>query len=147
MSVWTAEREAELRQLVKAGKTQSQIAVVFGVKKGAISGKVARLGLELCRRQGGQLRADPALPVPDFKRSVKTRPLPERPPQVSDAAVPLISAAPNQCRYPLWPDAETGAPDHMVCGKHGYPWCDEHRQRCFGRGTGQERAAHRGGAV
>jgi hypothetical protein len=48
---WTAERVAELGTLWQAGLSQEEVAAAMGTTKGAISGKISRLGI--ARRQRG----------------------------------------------------------------------------------------------
>jgi hypothetical protein len=41
----------------------------------------------------------------------------------------LLDADGDHCRFPAWQDTCT----LIVCGKSGYPWCDEHRAIVFER--------------
>lgn len=40
--------------------------------------------------------------------------------------IKLIDTGANVCHWPLW--QENGAPDFLVCGADGYPYCAKHRR-------------------
>ena len=47
-----------------------------------------------------------------------------------DAPITLLTAGPNQCRWPLWGPDEHDQTKHLICGKRcNGPYCDEHKAR------------------
>jgi hypothetical protein len=46
-----------------------------------------------------------------------------------DQYVRLVDAGPCHCRWPMWHDTDLG--QFPICGKPGFPFCEEHRIRAF----------------
>lgn len=91
---WTEARVATLREMWAAGKTQVDIALALGLdSRGAVSGKIARLGLS---------RVKPAPERPRGARSEKCAPTPYK----SDAVLPegrltLAELDGDVCHFPV----------------------------------------------
>ena len=47
-------------------------------------------------------------------------------PELASAPIKLIDTGADVCHWPLW--QENGAPDFLVCGAPGYPYCAKHRR-------------------
>lgn len=148
---WTGERVTTLRALFEQGLSNAQIAVEMNIKsRGAIIGKLHRLGL---RREAGAAGAPKPVrvsstrvaarlkeikrlrPMEAFVRTTRASPSPafesdgvtDLEIEIGDHRVSLLSAGPDQCR---WPAADDGSAN-MVCGAHtaSGPYCARHHFR------------------
>lgn len=160
---WRPERVAKLRELRAQGLSNLQIARALGAKsRAAISGKLHRLGLGLETSAPQPLSRVSSTHVEkrvkEIKQSrpmealVRTAPAP-RPPgpalqpdgfadiavEAGASRVSLLSAAPDQCR---WPAADDGSAT-MVCGAivHTGSYCTRHALRMFARPVASRREA------
>lgn len=128
---WIAERVERLRQLwLERRLSASQIANEFGVSRGAILGKIWRLGLKGTRKPSRH-------PVAGFKRPQRDpqwKPKPRPQPLAVDdddeltmqefLAVELFDLKPGQCRYP-----HGEASPFAFCGqpvREGSSYCAHH---------------------
>jgi len=113
---WSADTDAVLRAEWAAGTTTLQIAILLGVTKNAVVGRVNRL--RLTPRENPVHRADP----------LRTR-LP-RPPAATTPPVPAPRAATTGCcRYPLWPHRARPPQPALFCDAPSLPgrsWCARH---------------------
>jgi len=62
---WTAQQVADLKRLWRAGKSATEIALALGVTRGAITGKLDRLGL---MGRGGAMRKESPPDSPPVRR-------------------------------------------------------------------------------
>lgn len=109
---WTDEKKDRLVELWEAGRTAGEIAAEMPeFSRNAIIGQAHRLGLS-------------ARPSPIICR----RPLPSTPKS-------------RECEYPI---GEPGKPGFKFCHKRvqpGYPYCPEHKARCYRKWERTEDAA------
>lgn len=119
------ERREHILTLRAAGKTDAEIAEVFGIDRSSVSKAVAR-----SRRDGDPRAAYRPAPAP------KLRPVPRALPVGPEPTEGLV-AFPNdvrlgQCRWPMWADDAPPATEKMVCGRAvdgGSVYCGHHRLR------------------
>lgn len=144
---WTNDMEHRLRTMVYEGQSAKDIAKALGVTKGAVVGKVNRLGLDLrghkvraghfrrdeLRRQVCEQRAAtprPAkvkAPKPAKAAAPAPEPLPPEPPPPRDL-IPLDQLKGEVCRFSYGDPRDEG---FGFCGAPGHPWCAEHRAVVF----------------
>jgi GcrA cell cycle regulator len=112
---WTAERLAVLKSMWADGYSQAEIADALGLSsRGAVSGKLSRLGLSKRERKIRRVvlpEVDPTLLLSDVP--------PER-------RIPLIDLEPEHCRFFC---GDVGAEDGGFCPDHtiaGTSWCLHH---------------------
>jgi GcrA cell cycle regulator len=114
--VWTPERIQQLTDLWIAGTTSSQIAKLMGLSRGAVMGKVRRLGLI---GKGPQQRKPGLIktPVQEPNHGPKT----------------IFSLGHNECRWPL--EMDQSKKSEFFCGEPvlhpRYSFCEEHCKRAF----------------
>lgn len=112
-STWSDDgRVIKLKELWSQGKTASEIALVLGVSRNAVIGKVHRLALA-------------GRPSPIKSRPVETRTLPPT------GTATILALGDRSCK---WPVGDPLAPDFHFCGKHaaqGMPYCLEHAQMAY----------------
>ncbi len=121
-STWSDDgRVAKLKELWSQGKTASEIALVLGVSRNAVIGKVHRLKLS-------------GRPSPIRHRPIESLPLPPT------GTATILALGDRSCK---WPVGDPLAADFHFCGKHaapGVPYCVEHAQQAYQpkrlRGTG-----------
>ena len=68
---WTAEQEAELKQLIEQGAALETIASKLGKSKGAVRKKAERLGLEVVVRKPAKLTTTSEIELPAELPSVE----------------------------------------------------------------------------
>lgn len=115
-SIWTKAKVLQLRQLVTKGLSTRQIAKQLGVSRGAVIGKLNRLGIKTGRR------------VKITSPKINPDGICDLAPEYRDGAVPFLELKDNQCPWPLW---GSGLSMHC-CGKklpRGARYCDEHNKR------------------
>lgn len=121
-----------------AGDSYNEIALAFGVTKGAIAGKIDRLELEPRPRA----KSDRDHPRPPHRYEGQPRTLPplESEPVAPRAVVaaPISIAAPRptftRAAECCWPSGEPGTKSFRFCegpALPGKPYCDEHAKRAF----------------
>ena len=112
-STWSDDgRVIKLKELWSQGKTAAEIALVVGVSRNAVIGKVHRLKLS-------------ARPSPIKPRSVEARTLPPT------GTATILALGDRSCK---WPVGDPLSPDFHFCGKHasqGLPYCLEHAQLAY----------------
>ena len=126
---WSTDREDRLRALVLDGLTATRIGVEIGLSRGAVIGKIDRLGLRLLGGLGRQ-------PGPQKPRKSRARK-----PKVTTAVilapppgegVDILALAAGVCRWPQ--DTIEGV---RYCGGETYPrhvYCPAHHRLAFGAG-------------
>lgn len=154
-TTWTDERIALLKELWAQGLSQSQCAAALNklpgghVTRGAISGKVDRLGLQgraptLREKRNRHRQATPwrktggktqePTPVPRAPKALPPEPFV---PSAEELVIPLAerktieTLAGNDCR---WPIGDPQHPDFHFCGKTkvpGLPYCEHHARRAY----------------
>ena len=138
---WTEAQDEELRRLVDAGESATNIALAMELTRNMVIGRVSRLGLKLkgtiasglADRWTNHAKAIVKKPEPKpektdhvapYARAMDFWPLAEGP-----TAIHFDDAKPEHCRMPLWGiEARTG----MICGKPrtmGKPYCKECARR------------------
>lgn len=126
---WPPERLARLRALFEQGLSHALIAGRMGAARGAISGKIARLGWRrgetaVSLGPASQVQAAPAPPVLDPARMKR-----------------LEQLAARECHWPTLEDAD-GV--QLFCGCRrpgGQRYCPGHQARAFRAAVGWERRA------
>ena len=126
---WSTDREDRLRALVLDGLTATRIGAEIGLSRGAVIGKIDRLGLRLLGGLGRQ-------PGPQKPRKSRARK-----PKVTTAVilapppgegVDILALAAGVCRWPQ--DTIEGV---RYCGGETYPrhvYCPAHHRLAFGAG-------------
>ena len=126
---WSTNQEDRLRALVLDGLTATRIGVEIGLSRGAVIGKIDRLGLRLLGGLGRQ-------PGPQKPRKSRARK-----PKVTTAVilapppgegVDILALAAGVCRWPQ--DTIEGV---RYCGGETYPrhvYCPAHHRLAFGAG-------------
>jgi GcrA cell cycle regulator len=146
---WTNERIDQLKRLLEAGLTCSQIAAEVGVSRNAVIGKITRLGLS--RRKEAPARAEKPKLVASRTRAL-TRIFARRGRLIELAALAaheapaiaildgrgcsLFELAPGKCR---WPINDPGAANFCFCGSaqlEGLPYCLGHARLAYRSGAG-----------
>lgn len=154
---WTPERTEQLKQLNAQGLSATQIARKMGnVSRGAVIGKLSRLGLVLDRARA-RPPADPARitlsasAARDGSGQIKGRPRKIQPTRIADARLrpapvsaapepaPVTKAGPYRledrpeggCRYPVNDPPKGG--NFLFCGdaaQEGSSYCARHHKLC-----------------
>jgi hypothetical protein len=113
-SVWTDKNSDRAAALWKQGRSASTIAAELNVARGAVMGRLARLGL---------LRTQRELPPPASKPA--TKPTPPTKPKPEPLWLALVDLDPGMCRYPRdTPEGvkfcalPTGGPKAVWCAGH-----------------------------
>jgi GcrA cell cycle regulator len=143
MPSWPPERVETLRRLWAEGLSAAQVAERLGVTRGAVTGKVARLGLQgrastakanSIRRRRAASPAEPDQPqARDDRGHLASQPLPPAHPE-DVPTVTLLDADAGHCR---WPCASLDAVSQgrpFFCGKPRLPglsWCEAHAARAL----------------
>lgn len=148
-SVWTAEMDAVLREMVAQDATTRSVEHRLGVARSTVCARVCQLGLKWNRQSGGQPRPrrDPSLPKP------KREPRPQTSADFDAArakasasflapapavAIPLVGRRFGQCAWPV------GTPDtpgeQLCCGRavregSRFHYCPAHMRLSFQPGT------------
>lgn len=149
--IWTDEHVSTLRDLVADGKTITEIAGVFGIGRGAVSGKMKRLHLRSMNPQHRHARkkekpAAEKVACPRKRRHLivlhtkpKPRPEPRPEPLPAQPAQPIYAGKPQTiievltsggCKFAVTPH---DAPEHLFCGgpRANGPYCPAHAQLCY----------------
>lgn len=155
-TTWTDERIALLKELWAQGLSQSQCAAALNklpgghVTRGAISGKVDRLGLQGRAVRNAVTREKRRRQATPWRKtgSQASEPTPARPaakvfavepfvPSAEELVIPLAERKTIQtlvecsCR---WPIGDPQHPDFHFCGKTkvpGLPYCEHHARRAY----------------
>lgn len=158
---WTAERIVLLKRLRDDGVSYTVIAAKLGITRGAVSGKVDRLGLAMRepeprgpRKPRVRLKTRPIVPkVSDLNSGVHGahgapfNPHPEvraqraskdagrggaaDPSARASRACSLLELTADTCR---WPVGDVGEPGFFFCGQpplEGAPYCGPHCRKAF----------------
>lgn len=140
MSLWTAEQTDRLQALAAKGETYSDIGAVLKKTRGAVAGKLNRLGIRTSIRprfNPNRKPRKPKAPKPRTARAPnviyirKEKPMLVQEPQGPGVAFPRKSSL--SCAWPMWTD-ETPLADRMVCGaaaKIGRSFCEYHSRKAF----------------
>lgn len=134
---WTETQDEELRRLVDAGESATNIALAMELTRNMVIGRVSRLGLKLkgtiasglADRWANHAKAIVKKPEPKPEKADHVAPYARAmdfwPLQEGPTAIHFDDAKPEHCRMPLWGiEARTG----MICGKPrtmGKPYCRE----------------------
>ena len=126
---WSTDREDRLRALVLDGLTATRIGAEIGLSRGAVIGKIDRLGLRLLgglgRRPGPQKPRKSRARKPKVTTAVILAPPP-------DGGIDILALAAGVCRWPQ--DTIEGV---RYCGGETYPrhvYCPAHHRLAFGAG-------------
>ena len=148
-SVWTAEMDAVLREMVAQDATTRSLEHRLGVARSTLCARVKKLGLKWNRQSGGQPRPrrDPSLPKP------KREPRPQTSADLDAArakasasflapapadAIPLVGRRFGQC---AWPVGTPDTPGEQLCCGHEaqegsrFQYCPAHMRLSFQPGT------------
>lgn len=133
---WTETQDEELRRLVDAGESATNIALAMELTRNMVIGRVSRLGLKL----KGTIASGLADRWTNHAKAIVKKPEPKAEPKPTNAwdfwplaegptAIHFDDAKSEHCRMPLWGiEARTG----MICGKPrttGKPYCRECARR------------------
>jgi hypothetical protein len=123
--IWTREQLEQARELWTAGKTATHIAAIIGKSRGAVVGKMKRLGL-LRKDHPAAKTAKPE--TTNVKKStLEPAPLPP-PAVVSLSPVTLPNLKRHHCRAILGDVGEDGFAWYCADPKaEGSSWCAHHR--------------------
>ena len=126
---WSTDREDRLRALVLDGLTATRIGAEIGLSRGAVIGKIDRLGLRLLggpgrpgRRPGPQKPRKSRARKPKVTTAVILAPPP-------DGGIDILALAAGVCRWPQ--DTIEGV---RYCGGETYPrhvYCPAHHRLAF----------------
>lgn len=149
-SVWTAEMDAVLREMVAQDATTRSLEHRLGVARSTVCARVKKLGLTWNRQSGGQPRPrrDPSVPKPKPEPKIKqaSADLDAARAKASASflapapadAIPLVGRRFGQCAWPV------GTPDtpgeqlccgHAVQGGSRFQYCPAHMRLSFQPGT------------
>lgn len=131
-SDWPDASIETLKRMYADGASASEIGAAVGRSRGAVCGKLFRLGLTNKTRSRPRKRSQPPyrasaglgarlLRIKGESFEPRTDNIVDLPPDQSDCAVPFMKLGPQHCRWPL--------PDRMYCGdlRHGeHSYCDRH---------------------
>lgn len=129
--VWHNGQVAALRRMVGCNMSLSQIGSALGLSRGAVSGKLSRLGLT---------SPDRGTRLPKVMRQPKPLPRAAKPPATpaitpalrgDGAPVTLLSVADGECRFPTGGGHGGGL---VLCGhkaKPGASYCECHQAIAF----------------
>ena len=129
-STWTEAMDATLREMWAAGHSVIEIGKALGKTKGAIAGRVHRLGLEL--------RPTPIRPKPPGERKATPRRMKKAAETVKLARAPVSFF--RTCQFI---EGEPTADDSCKCGAETLPgsaYCQAHFERCWLRVAPEEAA-------
>lgn len=119
-SPWTPARIATLQGLLTGEHTARQIAERMGLSRGAVLGRVRRMGLaDGLAPQPVYVRTPPMPKPPPAPRLVIEPPKPK--PPVIGLSVSILALTSGMCRWP------TGEGEHTFCG---LPWAGDHGPYC-----------------
>lgn len=143
MTGWTEEIVAELKALNAKGLSFTDIGMAIGKTRGAVGGKLHRLGLTDTRPLSARRGKHPRLktknentPAARMKREAGAAAIREQfvaieiidlPPDESKVAVSLFKLKPQSCRWPLGDPRDLDA--MRFCGadhRDGKPYCVRH---------------------
>jgi GcrA cell cycle regulator len=128
LATWPDHVVEEMKRLAAEGESARQIAIVLKISRGAVCGKMKRLGLTL-RGVGRPPPRAGAVVVRQMRR--KPPPRPVTPPELLLCEpVSLVDLAREHCRFPVIGE---GA-DTLFCGApadDGASYCPAHRWRCM----------------
>ncbi len=148
-SVWTAEMDAALREMVAQDATTRSVEHRLGVARSTVNARVKKLGLKWNRQSGGQPRPrrDPSVPKPkpepkpktssDFDAARAKASASFLAPAPADA-IPLVGRAFGQC---AWPVGTPDTPGEQLCCGHAvqegsrFQYCPDHMRLSFQPGT------------
>ena len=126
---WPTDREDRLRALVLDGLTATRIGAEIGLSRGAVIGKIDRLGLRLLGGLGRQPGPQKPRKSRARKPKVTTAVILAPPP---DGGIDILALAAGVCRWPQ--DTIEGV---RYCGGETYPrhvYCPAHHRLAFGAG-------------
>lgn len=138
---WPENRVNQLKELLaNHNLSYADIGNIMGVGVSVIAGQVNRRKLASVERtanQGHYKRGRPPKEespfVPARKQNAELQRvkfeakkfLPKVEGPISKPT-PLLKVSNTQCKFPLWPDAESGGPDFLVCGAPAHRYCEFH---------------------
>lgn len=151
MDFWTPEKEELLRKRLNQGVSYSRIGIELGCGRGAISGKVDRLGLAQrgdrkrfrSSRSKQEYTADknsknkvvkfkPPKPVPGPSSAVvRSKEIGPAPDDVGLLRKGIADLEPSDCRYPI---GDPGTAEFHFCARArpaGLAYCDHHTRLCY----------------
>ena len=123
---WSTDREDRLRALVLDGLTATRIGAEIGLSRGAVIGKIDRLGLRLLGGLGRQPGPQKPRKSRARKPKVTTAVILAPPP---DGGIDILALAAGVCRWPQ--DTIEGV---RYCGGETYPrhvYCPAHHRLAF----------------
>ena len=123
---WSTDREDRLRALVLDGLTATRIGAEIGLSRGAVIGKIDRLGLRLLGGLGRQPGPQKPRKSRARKPKVTTAVILAPPP---DGGIDTLALAAGVCRWPQ--DTIEGV---RYCGGETYPrhvYCPAHHRLAF----------------
>jgi hypothetical protein len=116
--VWTDKNSDRAAALWKQGRSASTIAAELNVARGAVMGRLARLGLLRTERE-----------LPPRASTPATKPAPPTKPKPEPLWLALVDLDPGMCRYPR--DTPEGVKFcALPTGGPKAVWCAGHRPRC-----------------
>jgi GcrA cell cycle regulator len=130
-AMWTPERIEQARRMWLAGDSAAKIGRALEVSRGAVTGKLTRLGVVRAETVAVRLRRPAAEPA---ERAAAIEPAPQLRPHVPGVEEPpattdLLGLGAHMCRWPI------GEPDAAGFGFCGRPakgaYCETHRRRAY----------------
>jgi hypothetical protein len=132
MSFWTEQNIATLSRLWLS-HSATQIAKIIGATKGAVIGKVDRLGLPSKPPGRASLPKKPPRPPSVAKEVQAPRNPPLEVPAPSPLSIQIMDLERHHCRWPMWPEQD-GYCGHQKSESHP-SYCEHHVResvRCRG---------------
>lgn len=142
---WTDARVSTLRQLVGAGLKATRIAAELGIGRGAVIGKLARMGVPLAGAWTVPIDPSTRPKKPKIERRAPLMPrklkppapidepeLTDLPPDESPFACSILELDETRCH---WPMGTPGTDAFQYCGTHidGGVYCGRHARLAYKR--------------
>lgn len=121
-TAWDDAKTVKLRELCATGLSGSQIGDIIGMTRSSVISKAHRLGLQL---RGVPKAKKPAIKCDNMilPRTTEIK-LPSQAPMATvDLSDKILGH--QVCHFI---ELEVSNPDWTMCGKPGFPWCEEHKK-------------------
>lgn len=144
MTVWTEQKVAALKRMNADGLSFTDIGAELGFTRGAVGGKLHRMGLTMGRAKSGRrgARRSPAdyraakplreAEAASIRAKFEAVEIVDLPPDQSAVAVSFFRLNKETCRWPLGDPRDLQA--MRFCGadhREGYPYCKRHCRMAY----------------